>query len=194
MIFGQVLGVFSYRGQKLLDEAAYWAYVFLGLMGANFVINLVQFGTLGISGERLTKRIREQSFRAMLKQDVKFFDDKKNGTGVLTSRLSEDPEKISLLTGPIMGNIFQLIVSMTLAIIYAFYYSWQMTLVVLAIVPILALSGILETQATWAMSNNPEVRKSYEKASQTACDAIANIRTVKSLTAEEKMLDSYMGN
>lgn len=71
------------------------------------------------------------AFRAMLRQDVKFFDEKLNGTGILTARLSDEADKIQLLTGPVTGNLVQLAVSITVAIILAFYSSWQMTLIVL---------------------------------------------------------------
>ena len=56
----------------------------------------------------------------------------------------------------------------------------------------MALSGIIEVKTTWAVANDPEVRKAYAKASQTACDAIANIRTVKSLTVESRLTKEYM--
>jgi ABC-type multidrug transport system fused ATPase/permease subunit len=131
VIFGQVTGVFAKPTEEMLQGAALWSGVFTGLMGLNFIINLLQTGCFGVTGERLTRRIRELSFRAMLRQDVKFFDDRMNGTGVLTARLSEDADRIQLLTGPITGNLIQLAVSMSVAVGLAFYYSWQMTLIVL---------------------------------------------------------------
>ncbi len=142
----------------------------------------------------MTKRIRYLYFKTLLQQDISFFDEKMNGTGALTARLSDDAEKIQGLTATSMGSIIQLISSMGTAIGLAFYHGWQMTLVVLACVPILALGGILESKATWKSSNDPTVRKAYASASQTACDAIANIRTVKSLTIEDELVQQYMNN
>ena len=43
-----------------------------------------------ISGEELTIRLRNLSFRAMLKQEMGWFDHTKNSVGALCSRLSGD--------------------------------------------------------------------------------------------------------
>jgi ABC-type multidrug transport system fused ATPase/permease subunit len=114
-----------------------------------------------------------------------------NGTGALTARLADDADKIQSLTTLSISSLVQLASSMAVAIGLAFYYSWQMTLVVLATLPAFALAGVLESQATWISANDPEVRKAYSVASQTACDAIANIRTVKSLTIEKELANQY---
>lgn len=44
----------------------------------------------GISGENLTKRVRSSAFRAMLSQDIAFFDEKDNNVGTLCTRLSTE--------------------------------------------------------------------------------------------------------
>jgi ABC-type multidrug transport system fused ATPase/permease subunit len=82
-------------------------------------------------GERLTRRVRSMMFHAVLRQEMAFFDDKRNSTGALTARLSDEAETIQKLTGPAIGSFFQLIVSMGVAIGLAFSYSWRLTLVVL---------------------------------------------------------------
>lgn len=98
---------------------------------------------------------------------MSFFDEKLNGTGALTARLSDDADKIQGLTALSMGSIIQLVSSMCVALGLAFYYSWQMTLVVLATLPFFALGGIIESKMAWSSSNDPEVRKAYAYASQT---------------------------
>ena len=42
------------------------------------------------SGEILTRRIRKMGFKAMLRQDVGWFDDSKNNPGALSARLATD--------------------------------------------------------------------------------------------------------
>ena len=42
----------------------------------------------GISGENLTRRMRSKGFKAILSQDVSWFDDPLNNVGALTTRLS----------------------------------------------------------------------------------------------------------
>ena len=190
-LLGEVLAVFSKSGQELLDGAAYWSMVFMFLMFAQFACNLGQFGGFGVAGERLTRALRSTMFNALLRQDIGFFDDAKNGTGALTAKLSDEAEKIQGLTGPVLGNLVQLAVSVGVALGLSFYYSWQMTLVVLAIVPVMILGGILETKITFMGANDPRVRRAYSQAAQTACDAIANIRTIKSFNIDEEFVTEY---
>lgn len=43
-----------------------------------------------IAGEKLTKRLRSLTFRAMLKQEMGWYDRKDNGVGALCARLSAE--------------------------------------------------------------------------------------------------------
>ena len=47
-----------------------------------------------VAGERLTSRLRSESFRAMLKQEIGWFDDERNATGALITRLSNDAAQV----------------------------------------------------------------------------------------------------
>lgn len=49
-----------------------------------------QFLTLSVAGEKLTKRLRYLSFKAILRQEIGWFDLKANSTGVLSTRLAAD--------------------------------------------------------------------------------------------------------
>ena len=56
---------------------------------------LIRSVVFSVSAERLTKRIRELTFRSMIKQDVKFFDNPKRSVGRLLIRLSTDSGQVS---------------------------------------------------------------------------------------------------
>ena len=45
-------------------------------------------------GQRLTTRLRMDSFRSILKQEIGWFDDERNSTGILTLRLSQDAANV----------------------------------------------------------------------------------------------------
>lgn len=46
--------------------------------------------SFGQSSNRLTMRLRLQTFQAFLRQDVAYFDDHKHSTGAMTTRLATD--------------------------------------------------------------------------------------------------------
>ena len=43
-----------------------------------------------VAGENLTKRLRSHLFTAFLRQEVGWFDEERNSTGALTTRLASD--------------------------------------------------------------------------------------------------------
>ena len=47
-----------------------------------------------VSGENLTCRLRSLAFRAMLRQEVAWFDDERNSTRILNARLATDASKV----------------------------------------------------------------------------------------------------
>lgn len=85
------------------DRANFWALMFLILSIASFIANFAQIGLFRFAGEKLTRRLRDMSFRALLRQEIGFFDSEENSTGALTSKLAEDASLVQGITGPLFG-------------------------------------------------------------------------------------------
>ena len=51
---------------------------------------ICQVMCLTLSGERLMYTLRSITFKAMLRQEIAWFENKKNSTGALTVRLASD--------------------------------------------------------------------------------------------------------
>lgn len=48
----------------------------------------------GVSGENLTRRLRSRGFKAMLSQEIAWFDDPKNNIGTLCTKLAVDASAV----------------------------------------------------------------------------------------------------
>ena len=88
------------------------------------------------SGENLTSRFRSQAFRAILRQEIDFFDKDEHNTGILCTRLGTDASAIQNGSGIRFGFFCQNFVTTSLSIIIGLVYSWQLTLL---ITPFIAL-------------------------------------------------------
>ena len=54
----------------------------------------MQVVCFSVAGERLTLRLRSETFHAILKQDISWFDDQRNSTGALVTRLANDAAQV----------------------------------------------------------------------------------------------------
>jgi ATP-binding cassette, subfamily B (MDR/TAP), member 1 len=137
----------------------------------------------------LSRRLRELCFRAILRQDVSFFDEDKNSTGSLTTALSQNPEKVAGLAGITMGVLYQSLVTIIGGSIIGLCYGWKLSLVAIAGIPFVISTGYVRLRVV--VMKDQINKKAYEDSAQLACEAAGAIRTVASLTREEDCLKSY---
>ena len=107
---------------------------FVLLAVAQLVATIARIGAFVLAGERLTRRLRAMTYRAILRQEVAFFDDKLNSVGRLSTRLAADASEVKGATGEGLSLIFQAAAAILAGIIIAFVANWRLALVVTAIV------------------------------------------------------------
>lgn len=76
------------------DKSEFFALMFLLvgiIVGAAMFLQIFMFS---VAGAHLTLRMRRMAFEAMLKQEMGWYDDVRNSTGALCSRLSADAAAI----------------------------------------------------------------------------------------------------
>ncbi|XP_045876922.1 ATP-binding cassette sub-family B member 5 [Meles meles] len=190
VIFAKIVTIFENDDKtSLKHDAEMYSMIFVILGVICFVSYFIQGLFYGRAGEILTMRLRHLAFKAMLYQDISWFDDKENSTGALTTVLAIDIAQIQGATGSRVGVLTQNATSMGLSVIISFIYGWEMTLLILSIAPVLALTGMIETTAMTGFAKKD--KQELKHAGKIATEAVENIRTIVSLTREKAFEQAY---
>ncbi|XP_076472510.1 ATP-dependent translocase ABCB1-like isoform X2 [Babylonia areolata] len=189
VLFSKIIAVYSEKGDQLLEGAVFWSLMFVVLAVANCITQIMMNYFLGLSGERLTKRLRLMTFENLLRQDVAYFDDPHHATGALTTRLATDASTVKTATGIRIGLALQAVTCMATSIVIGLVYGWKLALVAIATLPLIGVSSAIQMRAT--MGSHKKDTKHLEVAGKTSSEAIDNISTVQSLTREPHFYDKY---
>jgi ATP-binding cassette subfamily B (MDR/TAP) protein 1 len=157
------------------------------------LVQLLAMSTQGIAfaycSERLIHRARDRAFRTMLRQDISFFDEEENSTGVLTAFLSTEATHLAGISGVTLGTLLSVTTTLFAAIIISLAIGWKLALVTMSTIPVVLGCGFFRFWVLARFQNN--MRKAYMKSASYACENTNAIRTVASLTREIDVYNHY---
>uniref|UniRef100_A0A8K9X7B4 ABC-type xenobiotic transporter n=1 Tax=Oncorhynchus mykiss TaxID=8022 RepID=A0A8K9X7B4_ONCMY len=162
------------------------AYYFVGIGCAVFLLGTFQVMLFLLTATKQTKRIREKYFHAILHQQMSWFDT--HQIGVLNVRLTDDINTINEGLGDKICVFVQFFCTFLSGFIIGFIFGWKLTLVILAVSPLLAGSAaILATLTSKELS-------AYAKAGAVAEEILVAIRTVVAFNGQKKAVERYERN
>ncbi|XP_067418187.1 ATP-dependent translocase ABCB1-like [Emydura macquarii macquarii] len=190
VIFGKIIGAFQETDlEKRKKNTTLLSVMFLVLGVISLVTHIIQGFMFGKSGEVLTKRLRSLSFKALLQQEIGWYDDHKNAVGVLLTRLATDASQIKGATGSRIGLFTMTVCTLLTAVIIAFVYDWRLTLLILGCIPIIIATNAIRMSSVAGHASKDQ--KALEEAGRISTEAVENIRTVASLTSEDAFYARY---
>nr|XP_028606429.1 ATP-binding cassette sub-family B member 5 isoform X2 [Podarcis muralis] len=193
VLFGKIIGAFQETDEvKKSQKTVLFSLMFLMLGVISLITYVVQGFMFGRSGEALTMRLRSLSFKALLQQEIGWFDDHNNGIGVLLTRLATDASQVKGATGSRLALLTSTIFTLLTAIIIAFVHGWQLTLLILACIPFVMIAHVIRLKSVTGHASKDQ--KALEEAGRISTEAVENIRTVVSLTREDRFFERYISS
>ncbi|XP_075385628.1 bile salt export pump isoform X2 [Tenrec ecaudatus] len=189
-LFSEILGTFSIPDKEEQRSQLHGVCLLFVAMGiVSLFTQFLQGYTFAKSGELLTKRLRKFGFRAILGQNIGWFDDLRNSPGALTTRLATDASQVQGAAGSQIGMIVSSFSNIAVAMTIAFLFSWKLSLVILCFFPFLALSGVIQTKMLTGFASQD--KQALESAGQITSEALSNIRTVAGIGKERWFIETY---
>ncbi|KAI6167605.1 P-loop containing nucleoside triphosphate hydrolase protein [Pisolithus thermaeus] len=189
IIYGEAISGFSQPDPSARShDGNKNALVFIVAIVA-FVVITIQDYVFALAASDLTTKLRRLSFRAILRQDIQFFDRVENDTGTLTSRINDDPQKVQGLAGVTLGALIQAITTLVGCLIVGLAYAWKPALVGMAGFHFVFSAGFVRLRVV--VLKDQKNRAVHEESAKLACEAAGAIRTVASLTREDDCFNVY---
>ncbi|XP_036176291.1 bile salt export pump isoform X4 [Myotis myotis] len=189
-LFSQILGTFSLPDKEEQRSQINGVCLLFVAMGCvSLCTQFLQGYAFAKSGELLTKRLRKFGFRAILGQDIGWFDDLRNSPGALTTRLATDASQVQGAAGSQIGMMVNSLTNITVAMIIAFFCSWKLSLVIVCFLPFLALSGAVQTRMLTGFASQD--KQALESAGQITSEALSNIRTIAGIGKERQFIEAF---
>uniref|UniRef100_A0A8R1EVH8 Uncharacterized protein n=1 Tax=Caenorhabditis japonica TaxID=281687 RepID=A0A8R1EVH8_CAEJA len=186
LLFSEMIRVFSNPNkEQMKEDGHFWALMYLVIAAVQGTAMFSHCSLFGVAAERLTMRLRSKVYRNVLRQDATYFDMPKHSPGRITTRLATDAPNVKSAIDSRLGLVFSAFASIVGGMSIAFYYGWQMALLVTSIFPLAALGHLLVMKYHRGTASGDA--NGMENSGKIAAEAIENIRTVQALTLQTKL-------
>ncbi len=183
VVLGQAIDAVD-REPHAIDHAALAVLVIFFVSGFAAAARSYLFT---VSGERVVTRLRADLFRSLMGQDIGFFDGQR--TGELTNRLASDTTVIQNAVTVNVSMALRFGLSVLGSIVVLFWYSWELTAIMLLVVPLVA--GGAGTYGRMLRTVSREVQDTLARANGVAEEALSGVRTVRAFARESTEAERY---
>ncbi|KAK4492352.1 hypothetical protein RD792_003156 [Penstemon davidsonii] len=202
LLFSSMIRTLYEPAHKLREDSKFWACMFVVLGVASLFSIPLKTYFFAVAGCKLIKRIRLMCFEKVVHMEISWYDKIENSSSSVGSRLSADAKSVRYLVGESLALLVQNIATAIAGLIIGFEASWELSLIILVMLPLIGLNGYFHMKFVNGFTadiktlkltgvyqkKKLEAQKSYEDATQVASDAVGSIRTVASFSAEEKVM------
>jgi ATP-binding cassette subfamily B protein len=151
------------------------------------IFSALRFYFISILGQRVIADIRKSIYAKLTTLSSEYFE--RIHTGEVLSRLTTDTTLIETVIGSSISFAIRSVAVSTGALIWMFFISWELTLMVAAIGPIIIIPALIIGRKIRTLSI--ESQDSLADASARAGESISAIQTVQAFNREIKEISNF---
>ncbi|KAK6928972.1 ABC transporter type 1, transmembrane domain [Dillenia turbinata] len=141
------------------------------------------------TGERQAARMRARYLKAVLRQDVTYFDLHVTSISEVITSVSNDSLVIQDVLSEKVPNFLSNTATFVGSYIAAFILLWRLAIVVFPFATLLVIPGLMYGRILMGLAR--KIREEYKKPGSIAEQAISSIRTVYSFVGEDKTIVEF---
>jgi len=189
-VAGPLLVKFAYdqglaKGSASALNTAVVAYVVA--VALNYVVGRQQYLAINNAGEGFLRDLRVRVFDRLQAQSMAFYD--RNKAGVLVSRMTADIESMSELIQWGLLQFVQAGLLLVVTLVVLAVISWELTLVVLIVLPIIVLASVrFQRQSNKAYL---DVREKVGQNLSSLQESIAGVRVIQAYDRQDEQIHRF---
>uniref|UniRef100_A0A8C1WF01 ATP-binding cassette, sub-family B (MDR/TAP), member 11a n=1 Tax=Cyprinus carpio TaxID=7962 RepID=A0A8C1WF01_CYPCA len=169
-------------------EMTKFAIYYVGIGAGVLILSYFQIALWVSAAARQIQRIRKMYFRKIMCMEIGWFDC--NSVGELNTRISDDINKINNAIADQVSIFIERISTFIFGFMVGFIGGWKLTLVVIAVSPLIGLAAGLMAVARLTGHE----LTAYAKAGSVADEVLSSMRTVAAFGGEHKETERYDRN
>lgn len=179
----QFIHFFQQQQLSLANITIYAAFILLvlAILGGFFMFLMRQ--TIIVMSRHIEYDQKNEVYQHYQQLNLAFF--KQNRTGDLMNRISEDVSRVRMYTGPAVMYVINLSATIGFSLFFMAKQNWQLTLYVLAPLPVLAI--VIYNVNTIIHRRSEKIQEQLSALTTTAQETYSGIRVIKSFVQEKAM-------
>lgn len=167
-----------------INSVAIALFVLFGFQSLFSFVRVVLFNNVT---ENALRDLRNDAFSKLVYMPMDFFN--RNKVGELTSRLSSDIAQIQETLRTTIAEFFRQIIIVVGGILFLFFISWKLALIMLGTVPVMAIVAVIFGRYIRKLSK--EAQDYIAESNSIVEEALTGIANVKSFTNEFFIFSNY---
>jgi ABC-type multidrug transport system fused ATPase/permease subunit len=167
-----------------INSVAISLFVLFGFQSLFSFVRVVLFNNVT---ENALRDLRNDAFSKLVYMPMDFFN--RNKVGELTSRLSSDIAQIQETLRTTIAEFFRQIIIVVGGILFLFFISWKLALIMLGTVPVMAIVAVIFGRYIRKLSK--EAQDYIAQSNSIVEEALTGIANVKSFTNELFIFSNY---